>query len=438
LGRGSEKTFYYGKDFGGAISDSGIFSGGVVMGCYGINDQQKIEEQMKKFDFENNVLILLDERPVYPDTSEAGMNRYYTTASAARAGGVKTILTIIDPAKQQRLEKGEHIFENSPAARSTETFDTQKRLFRPGAPQKSQKYLPLVRIDISHEMASAILGISKEEIAEMFNRSKKGGQENAREISGARINLNVNLQSDKVSANNVIAVIEGSDKSLKNEYIVICAHYDHLGIMEGKVYPGADDNGSGTVALMEVAEALVKERPKRSVIIAWLTGEERGDIGSHYFINNSPVPQEKIDACLNMDMISRNPVDSLFLLGSDMMSSELDKSIRKVNEKYHIGFGFNYKYSNTKHPLHLYYRSDHYPFTRYGIPSTFFFSGLHPDYHSPRDVVSMVEFDKMAKVAKLVYLTAYDIGNKKALLKLDVNRTVKSRGKQNISNPTLF
>jgi Zn-dependent M28 family amino/carboxypeptidase len=209
-------------------------------------------------------------------------------------------------------------------------------------------------------------------------------------------------------------------------------------LREGEVLPGADDNGTATVALIEIAQALLTERPKRSVIIAWFTGEEKMMNGSHYFINNCPVPVEKISACLNMDMLGRNDTDSLYLVCPELLSSELDVSINKLNKKSGITFGFDYRYSNINNPEQVYFRSDHYPFIRFGIPSVWFFSGFTPDYHTPRDTPELINYEKFFRITKLVYLTAFDIGNKSELLRLDVNPKVISRGKHNLTEVSLF
>jgi len=287
-------------------------------------------------------------------------------------------------------------------------------------------------------MAAGMLGVDKSNIAEMFRTIKSGRQVPAKVTKGIRIQMDVEVHAYETTSRNVIAMVEGSDPLLKNEYIVICGHHDHLGISDGEIIAGADDNGTATVALMEIGQALLAERPKRSVILAWFTGEEKGMNGSHYFINNCPVPVEKISACLNMDMLGRNNTDSLYLVGSDLLSSELDASINKVNSQYGINFGFNYMYSNLTHPQRVYFRSDHYPFIRFGIPGVWFFSGFTPDYHTPRDVLEFINYPKFLKITKLVYLTAFETGNSKDLLKLDVNKAVTSRGVHNMTEKSLF
>ncbi len=267
----------------------------------------------------------------------------------------------------------------------------------------------------------------------MFGEIASGRRVPGKNLPEKRIELRVEVEKRADTTRSVLGLVEGTDPELKHEYIVVCAHHDHLGVRNGEVMAGADDNGSGTVALIEIAQALMVERPKRSVIIAWFTGEERGYIGSQTFVNNCPVPIEKISACLNMDMLCRNDPGSLYLVASDMLSSELDGAINKVNKEYHIDFDFSYIYSNRTHPQRVYYRSDQYPHIRFGIPSVWFFCGFTPDYHTTRDVLELVDYKKMLKAAKLVYLTAYEIGNMPELLKLDVNPDVTSRGKHNLS-----
>jgi Zn-dependent M28 family amino/carboxypeptidase len=259
-----------------------------------------------------------------------------------------------------------------------------------------------------------------------------------KEIRNARVQLDVEVETLPKTTRSVIAQVVGSDPQLKNEYIVVCAHHDHLGISDGEIIAGADDNGSGTVALLEIAQALLTEKPKRSVILAWFSGEERGYMGSQYFVNNCPVAIEKISACLNMDMLGRNDVNSLYLVGSDLLSSELDAAINKVNKEFKINFRFDYTYSNLTHPQRVYFRSDQYPHIRFGIPSVWFFCGFTQDYHTPRDIVQHIDYQKILRSARLVYLTTMEIGNMNALLKLDVNPEVTSRGKHNMNVKSLY
>jgi hypothetical protein len=440
-----ERVYYYGKAFGGNFYSTGSYSGNVVFAGLGISDPQNGWDDLKDLDLTGKVVIILDEqRP--GNKYELGVsfyNRLNSIISAIRNKGASAVFSVVSAEREEKMANGFKIFEDIPSGRMGTLFDSQRTRFSSdpvtSAPlTTSRPSLPFGQAEISHELAAEILGVSKNEIGEMFKMIKQGQQVPAKIITGIRIQLDVEIETYESVSSNVIAVVDGSDPVLKNEYLVICGHYDGLGISEGEIIAGADDNASATVAMMEIASALLAERPKRSVIISWFTGEEKGMNGSHYFVNNCPVPVEKISACLDLDMLGRNNTDSLYLVGSDLLSSELDLLINRLNKKSGINFRFDYKYSNLTHPQRVYFRSDHYPFIRFGIPSVWFFCGFTPDYHTPKDVLESINYTKLFKITKLAYLTAFEIGNMKDLLKLDVNPAVTARGKQNIRENSLF
>jgi hypothetical protein len=388
--------------------------------------------ELKNSDLTNKIVIL-------PGDPLPGQTALY------RDKGAAGVLTIIPQEMETIRAEGKNVFERTPRGRMTVSYETQQR----GSPASSaaqnqaqetprRPSLPFVQAAIGHDLAASILGVKPDEVADMVRAAKRGEPVPGKILAGTRVNLTVEMETRNSTSRNIIALIPGSDPVLKNEYIVICAHHDHLGIVNGSVIAGADDNGTGTVALIGIARALLTERPKRSVIIAWFTGEEQGMYGSHFFVNNCPVPVGKISTCLNLDMLGRNNSDSLYLVGSNLLSSELDASIQKVNKQSGIRFGFDYLYSNLTHPQRVYFRSDHYPFIRFGIPSVWFFCGFTPDYHTPKDVLEYIDYQKFLKITKLTYLTAFDIGNKKNLLELDVNPEVTTRGKQNLTTRSLY
>ncbi len=442
-----EQVYYYRKSFGGNFSVSGSYSGEAVFIGLGITNTEKGWDDLKDIDLSNKMVILLDE-PMPGQKTELGSTYAYRLSSRIsliREKGAAGVLAVIPPELESKHSHGVNIFDRIPSGRMTDYFDTQRRGTPPATATQNQPQqpvrrpsLPFGQAAVSHDLAAAILGISVEEVGKMFQTIRQGIEVPGKIVTGTTIQLNVEIENQDRTSRNVIGMIPGSDPKLKDEYIVVCAHHDHLGISDGQVIAGADDNGTGTVALLEIAQALMTERPKRSVIIAWFTGEEEGMNGSHFFVNNCPVPIEKISACLNLDMLGRNNTDSLYLVGSNLLSSELDASIHKVNTQSGINFGFNYLYSNLTHPQRVYFRSDHYPFIRFGIPSVWIFCGFTPDYHTPRDILEFINYPKFLKVTKLTYLTAYEIGNKPELLKLDVNPEVKSRGKHNMQTRSLF
>jgi len=446
ISKGSgEQLYYYGKAFGGNFSSGGSYSGSVVFAGLGISDPEGDWDDLKDLDLAGKVVIILDQpRPgnVYPSGFSVS-NRLRAIVSEINNRGASAVLSVVSRERDAKMNGGARIFDDIPSGRMGILFESQRTSFTSPATSEisidsKRPSLPFGQAEISHELAAEILGVTKGEIGEMFKMISQGQQVPSRIIPDIRVQLDVETETYLSTSRNVIAVIEGSDPLLKDEYILISGHHDHLGISDGEIMPGADDNCTATVALLEIAQALMTERPKRSVILGWFTGEEKMMNGSHYFINNCPVPVEKINTCLNIDMIGRNSTDSLFLVGSDLLSSGLDAAIQRANKNPGINFGFDYKYSNLTHPQRIYFRSDHFPFVRFGIPSVWFFCGFTPDYHTPRDVLAAINYPKFLKVTKLVYLTAFDIGNMKALLKLDVNPSVTSRGIHNVTERSLY
>ena len=220
---------------------------------------------------------------------------------------------------------------------------------------------------------------------------------------------------------NVLAYIKGS--SMPEEVLVISSHYDHVGVDdEGNIYNGADDDGSGTVAILEIAEAFKKAiedgfRPKRSVLFLNVTGEEKGLVGSKYYTDNPVFPLSQTVTNLNIDMIGRigegmeDAGDYVYLIGSDKLSTELHNLSEAVNEQY-LDLNLDYTFNDPNDPNRFYYRSDHYNFAKNDIPIIFYFNGVHEDYHRPTDTPDKIEYDLLAKRAKLVFLTAWEVANR--------------------------
>jgi len=221
---------------------------------------------------------------------------------------------------------------------------------------------------------------------------------------------------------NIIAKIEGSDPVLKNEYVFISAHYDHLGKRGNDIFHGADDDGSGTTSLLQIMKSFGEAQkkginPKRTIIGLWVTGEEKGLLGSSYYVENPLYPIEKTVTDLNIDMVGRidlahesNP-NYVYIIGSDMLSKDLHQINESINKKY-TNLVLDYKYNSKDDPNRFYYRSDHYNFAKFNIPIIFYFNGTHPDYHRITDTVDKINFEVMSKRAKLVYYNAYFIANR--------------------------
>ena len=232
--------------------------------------------------------------------------------------------------------------------------------------------------------------------------------------------LNAKRNENLPDSENIWAYIEGSEKP--NEVLVISAHYDHVGMKNGNIYNGADDDGSGTVALLEMAQAFQKAKkagygPKRSILFLHVTGEEHGLHGSRYYSENPLFPLANTIANINIDMIGRRDVkhaDSnnyVYVIGADRLSSDLDKICAEANAKY-TKMNLDYTFNDPKDPNHFYERSDHYNFAKNGIPSVFFFNGVHADYHKHTDTPDKIEYDALTKRTQFAFVTAWELANR--------------------------
>ena len=251
-------------------------------------------------------------------------------------------------------------------------------------------------------------------------------------------NAEVNVKSKLVykriktetSASNVIGYIEGSD--LKNQYVFLTAHYDHLGKKGNVIYYGADDDGSGTAAVVEMARAFAKAKadgfgPRRTLVFMTVSGEEEGLLGSEYYSDHPAFSLGNTTVDLNTDMIGRidperNYDDSMnyvYVIGNDKLSTDLDPISVATNKKY-TQLELDYKFNAVDDPLRIYFRSDHYNFAKKGVPILFFFDGIHKDYHKPTDTVDKINFDLLEKRTRFIFLTAWDIANRDDMLRRDL------------------
>jgi hypothetical protein len=270
------------------------------------------------------------------------------------------------------------------------------------------------------------------------NEPKEGGmisivtyKENADKIFGkplsslkigdkAKAEIYGEINVEVIETENVLGFLEGGE--MKDEILVITAHYDHEGIKGDEIYNGADDDASGTTAVLEIAEAFALAKkdgqtPKRSILFMPVTGEEKGLLGSAYYAENPVFPLENTITNLNIDMIGR--IDSahkenrefVYLIGSDRISSELHEVSEKMNAHY-TKLDLDYTYNAEDHPDRIYYRSDHWNFAKNGVPIIFYFNGTHDDYHKPTDTVEKIEFDLLKKRTDLVFYTAWELANR--------------------------
>ncbi len=274
----------------------------------------------------------------------------------------------------------------------------------------------------------------------VFQRIAQGEFGDPMEFGAKSMSLRVGVKTEETFTKNVIGILEGSDPALKNEYVAIGAHYDHVGINPNapgpdKIYNGADDDGSGTVSVLAMAEALSRsaQKPKRSILFIWHAGEEKGLWGSEYFTDHPTVPITSIITQLNIDMIGRyqNPGDEnhpknkalpkpneIFLIGSKMMSTELGEVSEATNKAF-LNLSFNYKYDDPNDPERFFYRSDHFNYARKGIPIIFYMDGSHADYHQVSDSVEKINFEAMEKTVRTILATGWELANRATRPKVD-------------------
>jgi hypothetical protein len=279
---------------------------------------------------------------------------------------------------------------------------------------------------ISPDMAAKIMG---EDGKNIIDKLKAGSI--APKTYSAQIEMEMTKQTRTSSAPNVIGVLEGTD--LKDEYVFVTGHMDHLGKRDTVIYYGADDDGSGTTGVIEIAEAFAKAKqqgkgPRRTMVFMTVSGEEKGLWGSGYYTSHPLFPLEKTTVDLNIDMIGRSDAsrkqgDSnnyVYVVGDDKISSDL-KVISEGANKLYTNMELDYKYNDPKDPNRIYFRSDHYNFAEKGVPIIFYYDGmLGADYHRPTDTPDKINYTLMAKRAQLIFYTAWEMANRNDMLKRDI------------------
>ena len=271
---------------------------------------------------------------------------------------------------------------------------------------------------VNKKITQKILGKNK---VEKFKNKISKTKKSLNKTINKSISIATKNSEKIITGKNVLAYIEGSDPELKEELIVITAHYDHIGIIDGKIHNGADDNASGTAGLLEVAAAfqLAKKMGlefKRSILCMPVSAEEKGLLGSYYYAEKPEFPLEKTITNLNMDMVGRPDKNHqgnenyIYLIGSDKLSTDLHNISEYANSKY-VNMELDYEYNEPGDPNRFYYRSDHYNFAKNKIPSIFYFSGLHEDYHKHTDTMEKLSYKKIETLTKLIFYTAWELSN---------------------------
>ena len=376
----------------------------VIFAGYGIVDGDI--DDYKDLDIAGKLVLILDGASADYKPSVTGFRSpsfWYTKYGVAQRKGAAAIILIAS---------------NFP--RKTPPATNQYNLYG------YQKTLSPNLFTVSAAIGESILG---EEGKNIFDKMKTSSV--AKKTYKANVDLSYSKATTLAYASNVMGMLEGTD--LKDEYVFITSHYDHLGKRDTVIYYGADDDGSGTVSVLEIAQAFAKAKaagkgPRRSIVFMTVSGEEKGLWGSEYYTDHPVLPLTKTTVDLNIDMIgrsdsSRKQGDStnyVYVVGDDKVSSDLKSISESVNKKY-SKVELDYKFNDPKDPEHIYFRSDHYNFAKNGVPIIFYYDGmLGADYHKPTDTPEKINYSLMSKRAQLVFYTAWEMANRNEMLKRDI------------------
>ncbi|MET4074381.1 M28 family peptidase [Hymenobacter sp. UYCo722] len=283
---------------------------------------------------------------------------------------------------------------------------------------------------ISPAVGLAVLGTTDAAMQAYLGKINSTKQPVAATFTVVPMLIKAERKREKLDTQNVLGFIEGTDK--KADVIVISAHHDHLGKHDGQIFNGADDDGSGTSAIITMAEAFARAKkeghgPRRSLLFLSVTGEEKGLFGSEYYSKHPIFPLASTELDLNVDMIGRTDVehegkpDYVYVIGSDKLASQL-KVILEAENKQYGPIDLDYRFDDPNDPNRFYYRSDHYNFAVNKVPVAFFFNGVHADYHQQSDEIEKIEFAKMEKRARLVFHTAWELANRDGRIVVDSNK----------------
>ncbi len=387
----------------------------VVFAGYGIIDESKGVNDYAGLDVKGKLVLILEGSSAGMPTMGQGGNRAFNAnpaspmakMTAARTKGAAGLLVVSAnfPRKVATETKGNMYLKKNDAA-------------------------GFMTVNVSINVANAVLGKSASTINELATATKG---DITSTISMAATKTTENLESS-----NVIAYLPGTDK--KDEYVFLTGHYDHLGKRGNVIYYGADDDGSGTVGVMQMAEAFAAaakkgKSPRRTIVFMTVSGEEKGLWGSQYYSEHPLFPLDKTTVDLNTDMIGRvdterqtgDSLNYVYVIGHDKLSSDL-VVINEAANKKSSNITLDYKYDDPADKNMIYYRSDHYNFARKGVPVLFFYDGmLLADYHKPTDTIEKINFELMQKRTLMVYYTACEIANRDEMLKRDIPLNMPSR-----------
>ena len=403
---GVKKNFTWGADFVSETAADSIVQGPPVF--VGFTDTELDSTANAKI-AGRVVCVFIGKKSFASDTTRtATMRRLFAIRHDA---GAAAVLMIPDIEGSATFQKAQQLMSSFNLDKGTMRMKDSSSLIR-------QQF---IRFLVSPELAETILKPSGKSLRQLKSEALLDQPFTPVFIDKAMVTIISKSLHETKQTENVLGFLPGTDPILKSQVVVFTAHYDHLGKNNnGVFYPGADDDGSGSVTILELAKAFTSNpiKPKRSLLFMTVVGEEKGLYGSKYYTSNPILPLEKTIADLNIDMIGRidttheanKDTNYIYVIGSDKISLELDSLLRlSNNETEHLEL--DYLYNSEHDPERFYYRSDHYNFAKNGVPIVFFFDGVHRDYHKPTDTVDKILFERMAKIGRLIYDLGWHLAN---------------------------
>ena len=406
-----KETFQYKEDF--FLSTSGLTGGlelqsSVIFAGYGIAAPEYSYDDYADIDISHKIVLIIEGEPYLSDPSYGETQESFKGREETHYSDVREKLKIAK-------EKGAAALLVASNPGSTEMFSDRFKPWKRWLNRESmtlptpEKPIPL--FFINGHIADRILAGTGKSLQEIQTDIESTEKPMSQDLPSRYVYFSLDVKKENIVAQNVVGYLPGSDPYVGHETVVVSAHYDHLGKNEnGIIWFGADDNATGTSVILEVAEAMSLNRqlPRRGFIFLAISGEERGLLGSKFYVNHPLIPLDNTVTDLNIDMVGRNAPDSIYIIGSNMISEDLHEinefALTKIEN-----LGFDYRYNSLDDPNRFYYRSDHYSFAKEDIPIIFYFSGLHQDYHKPTDSVEKINFEKVKKMAQLVFLTGWGV-----------------------------
>lgn len=409
-------------------------TGEVVFAGYGISSPAEELDEYSGIEVKDKIVVVMDGAPLDEEgnsriegVSISGYYRFFYKLMTAQGAGAKAVIYVYPPGSAYN-----NLLDEQPGF---ESFLSQSITMEGDNEAGRMNAIPGITTKLimaGREVADHLLEGTGNTLADLQKQIDRDLQPASFVIPGKKVTIRTRVKESNLKVPNIIGYLEGSDPELKNEVILYSAHFDHVGSRNGEqIFNGADDNASGTTALLELAEAftMLKEKPKRSILFLWVSGEEIGLFGSRFYSNHPVIPLENVLVDINLDMVARVKTDAdtgrsvfmsdretVFVIGGHQ-STELRDINNGVFEK--MGLTPDYSLGDLDHPDRLYYRSDHFSFASNDVPALFFTTGLHSDYHTIRDTYDRIDFEKFLAVTKLVFMVGYEVANRPERIVVD-------------------